>query len=306
MGAAGAEAAAVVELWRGEGGAKVRCRLRAASAGWERAEEPCGIMHESPATVELEGLPNAWRQLRGRGLNAVRLDCGHGFHAHALAMHFFLGSMRCPICRAGHDERLDARMLPRGVRKAYAARRERAELAAEELQLQAAMDVFEDDFSDDHLEMLALTASFASGDELLSSPLVRAGDAGAGVEFRVQRCWRRQVNASIKRAVQLDGRARGRVALHHPMLREPVQSAELCWRGVQRACEAGAAAYEIPMYCGGEHGAAPAAAPLAWLALNPVACTAELTVDAARLHHICVSNLVAQLRGSVQGSDELY
>jgi hypothetical protein len=56
-----------------------------------------------------------------------RLPCGHGFAAVPLLRHFAQNRMRCPICRAGVDRRLDVARSPLPLE--YAPPREEEEAA---------------------------------------------------------------------------------------------------------------------------------------------------------------------------------
>ena len=63
-------------------------------------EEHCSIFHERISEVEIEGAPTDWGK-EYCNANAAQLDCGHTFHASALAIHFMTHKMSCPVCRKG-------------------------------------------------------------------------------------------------------------------------------------------------------------------------------------------------------------
>lgn len=71
------------------------------------SDATCSIMQECTADVSVSGLP-PWPG----GANTATLPCGHVFHPCALAMHFALRNMLCPICRQGAQCRLDVSGLP--------------------------------------------------------------------------------------------------------------------------------------------------------------------------------------------------
>ena len=68
-----------------------------------------------------------------RTLKKATLPCSHSFAATPLAYHFLKNGMRCPVCRAGEDNQLDARGIPVPLRGALLARvRETAAVEAEQ------------------------------------------------------------------------------------------------------------------------------------------------------------------------------
>ena len=121
--------------WRGTGG-EVECVLAL------RGE--CGIFHGESAELELGGLPEEW-VVGGVAYCAAALPCGHTFHVSALAMHFLLGDMRCPMCRVGPPGAMTTRCLPDSVRALFEARvreaQERASNSDEEIDTGSGEDV---------------------------------------------------------------------------------------------------------------------------------------------------------------------
>ena len=75
----------------------------------------CGVMHEPINKISLDALPNSWTVthdlpetpdnlcLLPCTVNCITLECNHKFHISVVAIHFALNSMRCPVCRLGHD-----------------------------------------------------------------------------------------------------------------------------------------------------------------------------------------------------------
>jgi hypothetical protein len=55
-------------------------------------------------------------------LRKATLPCGHAFAALPLAYHYLKNSMRCPVCRSGEDNSLNARSIPVHVRKLLTTR----------------------------------------------------------------------------------------------------------------------------------------------------------------------------------------
>ena len=80
----------------------------------------CGIMHEPTRTVEVDNLPCAWPLPAGGQRDSAKLACGQVFHPPALALHFLVSDMHCPVCRTGPAERMDIESVPAQIRPAYA------------------------------------------------------------------------------------------------------------------------------------------------------------------------------------------
>ena len=63
-------------------------------------EHECGIMQDLTHLVDVPGLPQAWPRADdpgSGGANTAHLPCGHVFSPCALALHFLVQDMRCPI-----------------------------------------------------------------------------------------------------------------------------------------------------------------------------------------------------------------
>ena len=90
----------------------------------------CGIMHEPIHDIKYDALPSTWTLSHPSLLdcvtnppdgmtvtndtcvvNCVTLPCKHKFHVSALAVHFALNDMRCPICREGSTDTLCVQKL---------------------------------------------------------------------------------------------------------------------------------------------------------------------------------------------------
>lgn len=286
------------EQWAGEDGSQISVYLSRDECG---AHEPavCGIMHEPASSVVVDDLPNAWR----RGNNTARLECGHVFNAHALATHFLLTHMRCPMCRTGVDDRLAVSSVPRCFQKKYAQKRENAKPDDDDLTeaLEAAQ------FEDDHLDMLTVTALFRTANrhivEGLISPLSRevVDLTGEMNEFRVQRSWKRQLVATFYRFNASDAQSEVVFSIKHPMLVEPVESQPMSVHEIHAFCERcqnnnQPASCEIPILCPAVAGSQVLAA----VDFNPIERRASLRVDAMTVHQICIQSLIQQLQSGVQ------
>ena len=82
----------------------------------------CPIMHEPPFSAQLEDIPGTWPLAENNSANTVRLECSHTFYIPALALHFLVTDMRCPVCRAGSSCKMDIACVPLCVRDSYVAK----------------------------------------------------------------------------------------------------------------------------------------------------------------------------------------
>ena len=64
------------------------------------------------------------------GANTVHLQCGHVFSPCALALHFLVQDMRCPICSVGCKTRMNIACVPVNIRPIYPKKMEQLEEAA--------------------------------------------------------------------------------------------------------------------------------------------------------------------------------
>lgn len=117
------------ELHSADGGHKVECKFSVSAA------HECGIMHEPTHLVEIADLPQAWPRgddvdaTLGPHANTAHLPCGHVFSPCALAFHFLVQDMRCPICRVGCKTRMNILCVPACIRAIYAKKVEQSETA---------------------------------------------------------------------------------------------------------------------------------------------------------------------------------
>ena len=126
------------ELWSCDESYRVECTFSASTT------HECGIMQEPTHLVELDDLPRAWPRTiagapaavsdihdrpaaQGVGANTAHLPCGHTFHACALALHFLVQDMRCPICRLGSTARMSIECVPAAIRLLYGSKLDRVE-----------------------------------------------------------------------------------------------------------------------------------------------------------------------------------
>lgn len=70
-------------------------------------------MHEKTCDVSFEDMPCKWQGV----YDTLILPCGHVFHPSAIALHFLTRGMRCPVCRAGGEDKLDLSCVESRERK---------------------------------------------------------------------------------------------------------------------------------------------------------------------------------------------
>ena len=102
-------------------GCKVVCQLHACCAADDTL---CNIFQMSPCEVTVYDLPCEWT-LKNKKYNTATLPCSHSFHVSALALHFVLTDMRCPVCRCGHECQADVESLPLIYQAAFEAHKKK-------------------------------------------------------------------------------------------------------------------------------------------------------------------------------------
>jgi len=99
-----------VSLRPADGGPALECAV--GNGGW------CAILQTGIDDAQLPGVPAAW-PLAGVLCRRVTLPCAHTFHISALALHFCVSDMRCPVCREGPRARLCLSSIPRAIRHQF-------------------------------------------------------------------------------------------------------------------------------------------------------------------------------------------
>ena len=79
--------------------------------------EECPVTLSLMANDELPFLPGQTFSKMFRNFTKMTLPCTHSFGAMTMLYHFARNNMRCPLCREGHEERLDTRSIPSHIRK---------------------------------------------------------------------------------------------------------------------------------------------------------------------------------------------
>ena len=106
-----------IDLKSRERGEKLKCVLLNG-----QDDTICHIFQSKPSEVSIENLPMVWEVGSGRKFDTIQLPCTHTFNPTAVALHFMAHDMRCPVCRCGPENALDAECLPLSVREALKGR----------------------------------------------------------------------------------------------------------------------------------------------------------------------------------------
>lgn len=80
-------------------------------------EGECPILLESFSRISQADIPHEYIVSGKPVLKVTLKTCGHSFHPVALAKHWLLHSMRCPICKQGSDFPLSFKSLPNDLRE---------------------------------------------------------------------------------------------------------------------------------------------------------------------------------------------
>lgn len=114
--------------------------------------DDCPILMEPLGTAEVDGiLKSKSLEVYGKECCVAKLPCcGKAFQPVALAVHFMLHGMRCPMCRSGHGSPLSAECLPVSSKEAIAAHVERMR---KEMRREEAEEEFED-FNEIDIELI--------------------------------------------------------------------------------------------------------------------------------------------------------
>ena len=187
------------------------CTLRDSQQG---VEAECSIMHEStraPAPFE------AW-SIEGQTYDTAVLPCGHTFMPSAIALHFASNSMRCPVCRAGADEKLCLRSLPEAVQHELGERVAVMQRDSEQNSMEMYIDV-------PRLERdMTLVVELASNDRrdlvIIQTPLRHAGvlPSDSMHSYKPQHVFTRVFSRTLARMKLQDAGLKIRFCFHHPVL----------------------------------------------------------------------------------------
>ena len=292
----------------------------------------CPIMHEPTCSALLEDIPATWPLQENACANTVRLACSHTFFAPALALHFLVTDMRCPVCRAGCSEHMDIASVPSSVRHLYVSKLSglHQRTIEEEMttidpmhisnvlsELEVEMRLYAVSPQDPSLSMHTATARtrIIFGEQHIrdiQSSMLAVASTNTGVQdetnmpmttnFAVHRSFQRLIRSMVGR--QRDHGGMVRFALTHPLLPLSFKSNQLsleeAWHDhfTQNAREGAC----IPFYCTNVGGTEPLAF------LRSTYCTTthttSITVD-VNIHMIInistyVSDVLESIRESIR------
>jgi len=296
---------AQVETWSTRAGEQMQCELFAASD----EAVVCGIMHEPTCCVAIEGLPPAWPGAPGP--NSARLQCGHVFHPAALALHFLVADMRCPVCRVGLAETMDMQSVPAEHRLDFQKklegieRREKEE--EERVEPASIADVLRD------LELQVRLADEARELTSLRTPVVfheeqirhMTSAALQECNFDVHRSFQRLVFGLVNRQRCQYPERSVRFALQHPlvpvsMLSEPMNVAAV-WRELLDPAQQHVRT-PVPLFCPHVTGSEPVAHLRVAFSANATVPSVSIDVNVCFLLNIAtyVSDVLESVRHAVE------
>ena len=142
--------------------------------------------------------------------NTIHLPCGHVFSPSALALHFLIQDMRCPICLAGSATRMGISSVPLSIRHIYAKKIEVLEVPDHTADLEISVADIMQVVTQIHLQVLISlprqsrllrmnSSSTAPTESLIHSRLL-ANDVDLSAHLR-------NVQATVRRSVNTQGGA---------------------------------------------------------------------------------------------------
>ena len=208
-------------------------------------------MHEPTRLVEIENLPGSW-PAGTCACDSARLPCGHVFSAAALALHFLVSDMRCPVCRAGPAAPMHIECVPSPIREAYSAkmqgvRREEQrpedvlQLRADVVHVLSALEVGLIVLGHDgHPRSTTRTRILFQPDDVdtIQQQVLDSGalDSGAAQDalgaasantFNVHRSFQRLARGVVARQLEHNAAGRVRFVLTHPLVPVPIGSQDM-------------------------------------------------------------------------------
>ena len=330
--AACAPAARHLETWRSVAGEELRCELFAATDD----SVACGIMHEPTRAVEVDDLPAKW-PAGACACDSAQLACGHVFHPVAIALHFLVSDMRCPVCRTGPAGPMAMDSVPPPMREAYAAKldRVRSEAQSPENLAQLRADI---EHVLAHLELgfvllgpdstaapRAMTRTrvvFEPGDvdaieqQVLQSTASAAQDAqqlsgASATTFNVHRSFQRLARAIVARQLERNAAGGVRFVLAHPLVPVPICSRDMtldeAWHGFFNAPESADDVCQprpVPLFCAAVAGAHPVGYVKAQFA--DASAAPHMTAELNTLMLVNIATYVRQVLESIRDAVELH
>ena len=186
----------------------------------------CAIFQCPTADVTVEDLPSIWT-LKGSTYHTLTLPCGHHFNPSALALHFLLADMRCPVCRQGIDSKMTVDDLPRPLRPLFRKKLRLVDTRTEEDDdLVTLLENITVDFSEleQHLCLVVDISVNMYSRVLLQSPIRPVGHSGNfWTPFHIQQSFSRILNQQVHQFSR-EQQATVTFSLQHPMMYLPIQT----------------------------------------------------------------------------------
>jgi len=314
--------AAQVETWSTHAGEQIQCELFTASD----EAVVCGIMHEPTCCVAIEGLPPAWPCAPGQsapgqsapGPNSARLQCGHVFHPAALALHFLVADMRCPVCRVGIAETMQLESVPAELRLHFQKKLEGIERREKESEEEARVDApaciadvlrgleLQVRLADETRDLTSLRTPVIFYEEQIEQiRQMQASDALQECNFDVHRSFQRLVFGLVSRQSCQYPERRVRFALQHPLVPVSMLSEELSvaavWRELLDPVQQHART-PVPLFCPHVTGSEPVAHLRVAFSANATVPTISIDVNVCFLINIAtyVSDVLESVRLAVE------
>lgn len=210
----------------------------------------CGIMQEPTHTVEIQDLPQTWSVAPGLASNCAKTQCGHVFHPTALALHFLVSDMRCPVCRVGSTEKMDIQSIAEPMRELFhkkALEVEKADQVSDNELLQVSPQNIHQVLSDLELHVTIFAASglptarntnvhtrviFENSHvhEILQSMSQEASEENQwphSTAFAVHRSFQRLLRVMISKQYSSSPDSRLQFSLRHALVPVNIESAEM-------------------------------------------------------------------------------
>ncbi len=207
----------------------MRCLLTAQK---DTTPPDCAIFHCPTSEVSIPDLPCTWT-LHGCEYDTLTLPCGHHFNPSAITLHFLLADMRCPVCRQGHDVRMNPSCIPKSLRHAFENKQDSVQSRDE--QETSLVDILHNisvDMTDYEGEFGLVVDLTVRGQTcvLLQTPIrpLFATSTDTYVPFRTQQSFQRMLNQQFQRHAAMDNVV-VTFSIQHPVLFLPVQTESLAF-----------------------------------------------------------------------------
>ncbi len=294
----------VFEHWKANSGEyETVCKLFST----DKSEHMCAIMHEPTCSASVDNLPELWplENAEGEsaaGANTVQLECSHLFYAPALAFHFLVKDMRCPVCRQGCLEKMHLLSVPLSVRHLYEAKVQALvqntlhdefasvnlmQIASVLSDLEVEMRIFPPSANTPNVHTPWASHTASARTRVIFEPehvehiqqrvLGNNTDAPLTTNFAVHRSFQRLIRSIIGRHYFLNTGCRVRFALTHPLIPLRFRSHEMAIGHTWLTHFTSPDSSSIPLFCPGVAGTEPVG--FIRCAFCPTTVTTSITVD---------------------------